>query len=184
MSVAPASVVETGLPGVLVVERPTHADERGFFREIERRHDLEQTVNHRIIDAQWNHSRSARRVLRGIHVATWNKCIYVVRGNAQVVIVDLRPESPTFGAHESLIVGEQRRAAVFVPAGCGNSYLALSGSVDFMYSVDAEWYPNGEFGIAWDDPDLRIKWKVRQPFLSEKDRRNPTLREVFPARFP
>lgn len=173
----------TALPGVLLVERPTYEDPRGFFREIERRADVEDAVQQALVHAQWNHSRSTRRVLRGIHVARWNKLVYVVRGAAQHVVVDARPDSPTFGQYATFLLGERQRAAVYVPAGCGNSFLTLSGVLDLMYSVDEAWYPGGEYGIAWNDPDLKIRWKTRQPLLSEKDEHNPTLRELFPARF-
>jgi dTDP-4-dehydrorhamnose 3,5-epimerase len=183
MTTTTGYVTTTAIAGVFLIERPTFSDDRGFFREIERRGELNQAVQQQIAHAQWNHSRSTRGVLRGIHVAEWNKCTYVVRGNAQVVVVDVRPDSPTFGRHESLVLGEKRRAAVYVPADCGNSFLVLNATVDFMYSVDAEWYPGGEYGIAWNDPDLGIKWKVRHPLLSDKDQQNPPLRSLFPDRF-
>jgi dTDP-4-dehydrorhamnose 3,5-epimerase len=175
--------VPTSINGVFLIERPTFADQRGFFREIERRTDLTEAVKRHISHAQWNHSRSRKGVLRGIHVARWNKCVYVVRGNAQLVVIDVRVGSETFGRHESFVIGEKRRAMVFVPAGCGNSVLALSGWVDLMYSVDEEWSLGGEFGIAWDDSDLAIRWKIRRPLLSDKDQHNPTVREVFPNQF-
>jgi dTDP-4-dehydrorhamnose 3,5-epimerase len=172
------------LPGLFLVERPVYEDPRGFFHEVERRSpDVNGPLHTRIQHAQWNHSRSQRDVLRGIHVARWNKCVYVVRGEVQVVIVDARPESPTFGRHESFVLGDSRRAMLFVPAGCGNSVLVLSDWVDLMYSVDAEWDAGGEYGIAWDDPDLAIRWQTRGPLLSDKDQRNPRLRELFPEKF-
>ncbi|MBX5491111.1 MAG: dTDP-4-dehydrorhamnose 3,5-epimerase family protein [Chloroflexi bacterium] len=174
----------TALRGVFLVERPVLADARGFFHEVERRTDLAPLVAEVPRHAQWNHSRSRRGVLRGIHVATWSKCVYVVRGRAQIVLVDARPDEPTFGHHLSLVLGERRRAALWLPPGVGNSFLALSAWVDFMYSVDAEWYPEGEFGIAWDDPDLAIPWQIDRPLLSERDQHNPTLRQRFPDRFP
>ncbi|HZU07743.1 MAG TPA: dTDP-4-dehydrorhamnose 3,5-epimerase family protein [Chloroflexota bacterium] len=176
-------IIQTPIRGLFLIERPTFYDHRGFFREVERRSDLFDGFQQPVYHAQWNHSRSRRGVLRGIHVAAWNKCIYVVRGNAQVVVPDLRRDSETFGQHVSIVIGDRRPVAVFIPAGCGNSFLALSRYVDFIYSVDQEWYEGGEFGIAWNDADLAIQWKIREPVLSEKDRRNPTLREVFPDKF-
>jgi dTDP-4-dehydrorhamnose 3,5-epimerase len=181
--VADNHIVITPIEGVALIERPVFSDDRGFFHEIERRADLESAFDRTIRHAQWNHSRSHKSVLRGIHVAQWNKCVYVVRGNAQVVICDVRKHSKTFGQHVSFVIGERRRAAVFVPAGCGNSFLALDRLVDYMYSVDAAWYPDGEFGIAWNDPDLAIDWQVKQPLVSARDRHNPLLRERFPERF-
>src|SRR5437868_2853195 len=101
-------VTPASLQGVFLVERPVHEDPRGFFHEVERRRtDVGDRLDTVIRHAQWNHSRSRRGVLRGIHVAQWNKCAYVVRGEVQVVIVDARPESPTFGRHESFLLGER-----------------------------------------------------------------------------
>lgn len=180
---ADSCITRTAIEGVVLIERPTIVDDRGFFHEIERRLELEWVLQRTLCHAQWNHSRSSKSVLRGIHVAAWNKCVYVVRGNAQVVICDLRPESQGFGQHLSLVLGEEQRAAVFVPAGCGNSFLALDKTVDYMYSVDAAWYPSGEFGIAWDDPELAIPWMCRRPILSSRDQHNALVRQQFPERF-
>lgn len=174
----------TALPGVFLIERPVYPDDRGFFHEIERRSvDVEATVDREVPHAQWSHSRSSQGVLRGIHVAPWNKCTYVARGLAQAVIVDARLQSPTFGQHAVLTLGEARWAMLFVPAGCGNAFLALSEWVDYIYSVDQAWRPEVEFGIAWNDPDLAIDWLLPEPRLSPKDRTNPTMRELFPERF-
>src|SRR6185437_2437583 len=137
-------VHSTGIPGLVVVERPTFGDERGFFREVERRPtDVDATLDQAVIHRQWNHSRSTRSVLRGIHVARWTKCIYVVRGEVQSVVADLRPDSSHFGECETFVLGESRRAMIVVPPGCGNSFLVLSDAVDYIYSVDQEWYPGG-----------------------------------------
>lgn len=178
-------VTQTSIPGLILVERPTLVDERGFFHEVERRRtDLEAVLETTLPHVQWNHARSWRGVLRGIHIAKWTKCIYVVRGEAQAVIVDLRPDSPAFGRHESFTLGDSRRALAVVPPGCGNSYLVLSDQVDYLYSVDQEWSPGGEIGVAWDDPDLGIRWQLTgPPVLSEKDARLPRVRELFPEKF-
>lgn len=178
-------VTKTTIPGVLILERPVLGDSRGFFHEVENRaEDLDAALARHVPHAQWNHARSSRGVLRGIHVAPWSKLIYVVRGNAQAVIVDLRPDSPTFGKHVSVTVGDRRRAAVFVPAGCGNSYLVKSALADYLYSVSEPYRPGAEFGVAWNDPDLNISWDLRgEPVLSAKDQTNPSVREVFPQMF-
>jgi dTDP-4-dehydrorhamnose 3,5-epimerase len=173
------------IPGLIVIERPTVSDERGFFREVERRDaDIDVALNIHVVHRQWNHSRSGKGVLRGIHSAKWTKCIYVVQGEAQAVIVDLRKDSDHFGQHEAFLVGDSRRATIVVPPECGNSFLVLSESIDYIYSVDREWYPGGEYGITWNDPDLAIDWKITGPLvLSEKDAKLPGIREVFPEKF-
>lgn len=172
------------IPGLLVVERPTADDARGFFREVERRGSVEAALDRALTHRQWNHARSTNGVLRGIHVAPWTKCVYVVRGEAQVIVVDLRPGSGAFGVHEAFVLGESRRAMVVVPPGCGLSYLVLSDVVDLTYSVDEEWRAGAEFGVTWDDPDLALPWRIQgQPILSERDRTLPRAREVFPEQY-
>ena len=121
---------------------------------------------------------------RGIHAAPWNKLIYVTRGKIQAVIVDLRKDSPTFGKHESFILGDDNRTSIFVPAQCGNAYLVLSDEADYTYLTDQEWSPNKEFGIAWDDPTLGVKWEIaEEPNLSDRDKNNPDFKSVFADKF-
>ena len=106
--------------------------------------------------------------------------IYVPRGKVQSVIVDLRKDSKTFRKHQSFIIGEDNRASLFVPKGCGNSYLVLSSEADYTYLTDQEWVPNLEYGISWDDPDLGIEWKLDgDVVLSEKDKENPSFKSLF-----
>jgi dTDP-4-dehydrorhamnose 3,5-epimerase len=174
-------VRELDLPGVLALDRPTFPDERGFFRETLRLDALERALGHPFRPVQANHARSTRGTLRGIHVAPWNKCVYVVRGTVQVVLLDARPGSPAFGRHLSLRLGEENRLKLFVPAGLGNSYLVLSEEADYVYLTDAYWAPGRELGVAWDDPDLGIAWEAARPTLSERDRHNPRLRDLFPG---
>src|SRR5262249_40793398 len=106
------------------------------------------------------------------------------RGLAQAVIVDARLQSPTFGQHAALTLGEARRAMVFVPAGGGHDLLGLSGWGGYIYSVGPAGRPEAEIGLAWNDPDLAIDWLLPEPRLSPQDLTNPTMRELFPERFP
>jgi dTDP-4-dehydrorhamnose 3,5-epimerase len=96
-----------------------------FFREVIRLSQLEAKIGTTISTKQVNHSRSTKNTLRGIHVAPWNKIIYVPHGKVQSVIVDCRKDSPTFGKYKSVVLGEENRSCVFVPKGCGNSYLGF-----------------------------------------------------------
>lgn len=165
---------------ILQIQRPTMTDDRGFFRESVRVKSIEEELGRPFSIVQANHARSTKGTLRGIHIAPWNKLIYVPRGKVQAVIVDLRKESPTFGKYESFIIGDENRTSIFVPAGCGNSYLVLSDEADYTYLTDQEWIPNAEYGIAWDDPTLAIKWELDgQSTLSERDKTNPTFKEKF-----
>lgn len=175
----------TNIERVLVVNRPLFADDRGFFKETFRKNELEEAMREKFEIVQENHSRSQRLTLRGIHAAPWNKFVYCVSGKAQVVIADLRQDSHTFGQYFSLEIGDDNRSKIFVPKGCGNSFLVLSNKADFMYLTDAYWQNGKEFGVAWDDPDLGVDWKLggEEPLLSEKDKVNPKLRELFPEKF-
>lgn len=169
------------IEGILEINRPASPDDRGFFKETVRIPHIEKILNKEFRVVQMNHSRSQKNTLRGIHVAPWNKLIYISRGIVQSVIVDLRKDSKTFGKHQSFVIGEENKASIFIPAGCGNSYLVLTEDADYTYLTDREWEPNLEYGLKWNDLDLNINWKLEQePLLSEKDKSNPGFKELFP----
>ena len=94
--------------------------------------------------------------------------------------MDFRKNSPTFGKHISIVLGEENKSCVFIPAFCGNSYLVLSEDADYVYLTNEEWSANREIGILWNDPNLKIDWMLEgEPILSEKDKNNPTLEQAF-----
>ena len=130
--------MDININGVFQFASPTHLDDRGFFKEVLRISEVNNNSKDFSI-GQINHSRSSKNTLRGIHIAPWNKIIYVPRGKVQCVIVDCRKDSPTLGKHQSFVIGEDNRSCVFVPAGCGNSYLVLSEDADYIYFTDREW---------------------------------------------
>jgi len=168
------------IEGLLEINRPSFSDNRGFFKETVRIPHVNALLSEEFKVVQVNHARSEKNSLRGIHIAPWNKLIYVPRGKVQSVIVDLRKDSKTFRKHQSFIIGEDNRASLFVPKGCGNSYLVLSSEADYTYLTDQEWVPNLEYGISWDDPDLGIEWKIDgDVVLSEKDKENPSFKSLF-----
>lgn len=178
-----SQIFQTTLPGVLLVQRQTFSDERGFFKESARIKEIEEAAGTSFDIAQMNHARSSKNTLRGIHIAPWNKLIYVTSGNVKAVIIDLRENSATFGKYESFAIGDDKRSSIFIPKGFGNSYLVLSENADYTYLTDMEWAPDKEFGIAWNDPTLNIDWGLSEPpTLSNKDQENPSLKEVFPNR--
>jgi dTDP-4-dehydrorhamnose 3,5-epimerase len=145
--------------------------------------DIENANGEKFEIKQMNHSRSVKNTLRGIHAAPWNKLIYVTHGSVKSVIVDLRPESSTFGKHETFTLGDENPASIFIPKGCGNSYLVLSEEADYTYLTDAAWEPGKEIGIVWNDVDLGIDWGTEDLLISERDKSNPTLRSAFPQKF-
>lgn len=161
--------------GLLVIKRQTFEDDRGFFREPARIKEISEALGEEFDVVQMNHARSTKNILRGIHVAPWNKMIYVPRGKVKSVIVDLRPESANFGKYEEFELGDENRISLFIPKGFGNSYLVLSDEADYIYLTDMEWAPGLEKSVAWNDPEINIDWNVEDPILSDKDKENPSL---------
>jgi dTDP-4-dehydrorhamnose 3,5-epimerase len=177
-------ITKTSLEGIFQIQRPTIGDDRGFFREPVRIRELEEASGTPFKVVQMNHARSIKNTLRGIHIAPWNKLIYVPRGKVQAVIVDLREDSATFGKYESFIIGDDNKSSIFIPKGFGNSYLVLSDEADYTYLTDQEWEPGKEYGVMWNDPDLAIKWELTgEPLVSEKDQQNPSFKTTFPHKF-
>lgn len=176
-------IEETELPGVLIINRPVFRDDRGFFRETFRKNDLENRAGMQIEFLQANHSRSPKNTLRGIHIAPWHKLTTCTNGQVQQIVVDTRPDSPTFSHYVSVNMGEENLRSVFIPAGCGNAFLVLSNIADYTYLTSDYWAPGKEKSFAWNDPSLNIKWQIEIPILSEKDKANPTLKKLFPEKF-
>lgn len=170
-------VTETALDGVLLVSLDLHRDDRGNFREVFHRAKVAEVPGlSGFHPVQQNVAVSRRGTIRGIHAEPWNKFIHVVHGEAFAAIVDLRPASTTFGALATFELGAA--TALFVPAGFGNSYQALSDDLAYSYLVDDHWREDAPYqAVAFDDPDLAIAWPILggDEIVSDKDRANPAL---------
>jgi len=177
-------VQKTSIEGLLILKRPKHEDERGFFREIFHIDEIEKTLNIEFKGVQMNHAFSRPKVLRGIHGENWNKIICPVNGQVFVVIVDIRVDSPTFGKVEEFTINDQNRIALFVSNGLANSYCVMGDkAIDYIYLVDAYYDGTDQRAIAFDDPDLAINWPIKDPLISERDKNNSSLRDLFPEKF-
>jgi len=175
---------KTSIPGLIIVERPTFPDERGHFREAFRINELEDFAGITFKPVQWNHSLSLPNVIRGLHAENWNKVIYPATGKMLSFFIDLRTDSPTFAKVEEIEFDEKNPKAVYVPQGVANSVCVIGETpVHYFYLVDKYYDGKDTFAIAWDDPDLNIKWPVKNPIISERDRNNPTIRKLFPEKF-
>jgi dTDP-4-dehydrorhamnose 3,5-epimerase len=183
------SVEKTSIPGVLIISSPVFSDERGFFHEVFRRNELQEKTGIDFNPVQWSHSMSLPGVIRAIHTEDWNKLIYPVTGILYAPIVDLRPDSTMFRKVEYITIDNTKtdspRKAIFLPkGGVGNSICAIGNEpLHYMYLVDEYWDNDKAKGVAWNDPDLNIEWPVNNPILSDRDRDNPSLRELFPNKF-
>src|SRR3989344_2049552 len=119
-------IQKTSIEGLLILKRPAFGDERGFFKEIFHLDEVEKALNIKFTGVQMNHALSKSKVLRGIHAENWNKIIYPVNGEVFVVIVDIKPDSPTFGKYEKFVINDGNRICLFISKGLANSYCVIS----------------------------------------------------------
>ena len=174
-------VIETALPGVLIIEPKVFGDQRGFFIEtfqVERYRE----VGIALPFVQDNHSRSQRGVLRGLHfqrTRPQGKLISVSRGAVYDVTVDINPDSPTCGRFVGVELSDENHRQMWVPPGYAHGLCVLSEVADVQYKCTDLYFPEDEGGLLWNDPELNIPWPVKVPQLSPKDQRNPTLRELI-----
>jgi dTDP-4-dehydrorhamnose 3,5-epimerase len=179
-------ITELPLPGVLMIESPTHRDDRGYFQEVFR-HDVLIEAG---IDVDWkqdNLSVSAKNVIRGLHyqlIRPQAKLIRVVHGAVLDVIVDIRRPSPTFGRHITIELTAKENKAVLIPAGFAHGFAVLEPDTAFFYKVSDLYLPEGDRTMLWNDPQLGIRWPIpeEEVIVSGKDRRGVRFRDaqVFP----
>jgi dTDP-4-dehydrorhamnose 3,5-epimerase len=178
------TIRKTTIPGLLVIERPIFKDKRGFFKEIFRLDALEKHTGKKFFFKQGNHSFSFPKVIRGLHAENWNKIVYLLTGKVFAAVADVRPDSKTFGKVETFVLDERNPKALFIPKGLANSVCVIGNKpAHYLYLVDAYYDGSDVTAFAWNDPDLKIKWPVKRPIISERDKNNPSLREIFPEKF-
>jgi len=182
-------VLETTIPGVLIVEPKVFGDARGFFMEIYQS-DRYAGSGIKACFVQDNLSRSSVGVLRGLHFQNPNpqgKLVTVLRGAVLDVAVDVRVGSPTFGKHVAVELSAENRRQFWVPRGFAHGFLVLSEIADLFYKCDQHYAPADEHTLQWNDPALAIKWDCGQPTLSDRDknaRRLSQLNGVLPPYEP
>lgn len=164
-------VVETSLPGVLIIEPAVHRDARGFFLESyhERRY-AEAGVSARFV--QDNYSHSGKGTVRGLHAqlaAPQAKLMRVVAGAIFDVAVDIRVGSPTFGKWFGETLSSDNFKQLFIPEGFVHGFAVLSNYAEIEYKCSAFYDPADEISIRWDDPAIGITWPVASPMLSARD---------------
>jgi len=166
------------IPGVLLIEPKVFEDERGFFMETYKMPDF-VTAGIKGNFVQENHSRSTKGVLRGLHYQNppfaQGKLVRVVRGEIFDVTVDIRKGSPTWGKWVGVILSEENKNILYVPAGLAHGFCVLSEIAEVIYKTTNVYSAESEAGIIWNDEDLNIEWPVKEPVLSEKDKNLPSL---------
>jgi dTDP-4-dehydrorhamnose 3,5-epimerase len=167
--------------GLVLIKPKVFKDGRGFFVEAYKRSDFEKAgITGDFV--QDNHSRSDRDVLRGLHFQkrghAQGKIMRCVGGRILDVAVDIRKRSPSFGKWAALELSAENAHMLYVPEGFAHGFLVLSEYAEIMYKCTREYAPDSEGGIIWNDPALGIPWPVKDPLLSEKDKRNPLLKDA------
>jgi dTDP-4-dehydrorhamnose 3,5-epimerase len=172
-------VIETAIPGVLIIEPKVFGDSRGFFLEIfQATRYAEAGMPEPFV--QDNHSHSAKGVLRGLHFQKQypqGKLVYVTQGIVFDVAVDIRKDSPTFGKWVGITLSSEKHQQFYVPPGLAHGFCVVSEQADFHYKCTDYYHPEDEGSIRWDDPDIGIEWPINHPLLSTKDANAPYLKD-------
>lgn len=174
------NVIETAIPGVLIVEPEVFGDLRGFFLEtFQEVRYAQRGIRSRFM--QDNLSRSTRGVLRGLHVQNpkpQGKLVTVLRGAVLDVAVDVRVGSPTFGRHVAVELSEDNHRQLWIPRGLAHGFVVRSDSADLFYKCDELYSPADELVLRWDDPTLAIDWGCAAPRVSTRDREGRSIIEL------
>ena len=174
-------ISKTKLEGVVIIEPDVFGDNRGFFMESWNKKKMaEAGLDYDFV--QDNHSKSTvKGTLRGIHFQKGDKAqaklVRCVKGAVLDVAVDLRKNSPTFKQWVGVELSEENKKQFLIPRGFGHGFVTLTDDVEFLYKADNYYAPEADAGIRWNDPDIGIEWGIENPILSEKDKKNPFLKD-------
>lgn len=174
------------LAGLILLEPQVFGDARGFFFESYNRRAFRAATGLDVDFVQDNHSKSAKGVLRGLHYQVrqaQGRLVRVVQGEVFDVVVDLRRASPTFGRWQGLVLSAANKRQLWIPPGFAHGFLTLSDTAEFLYKTTDYYAPEYERCLAWNDPQVGIRWPLEgAPLLSAKDQQAPGLEhaEVFP----
>lgn len=175
--------IQTDITGLVLVKPNVFTDSRGYFTETYCKKDFEESG---IIAnfVQDNQSFSRKNVIRGLHFQKKNpqgKLVRALSGAVFDVVVDLRPNSKTFGKWFGIELSSQNRLQLYIPEGFAHGFQTLSDGAEFAYKCTHYYAPEDEGGIRWDDPEIGIAWQLEtggSPILSEKDSRLPWFKNI------
>ena len=173
-------VIKTDIEGVVIIEPEVFGDSRGYFMESFSQRDFERDVAP-INFVQDNRSYSRYGVVRGLHYQrepyAQSKLVSCVVGKVLDVAVDIREGSPSYGKYVAVELSAENHRQLFIPKGFAHGFAVLSDEALFEYKCDEFYHPEAECGIAWDDPNIGIDWRLPKEdiILSEKDRKYKNL---------
>lgn len=179
--------IPTKLQGCFIIEPKIIKDERGYFMESFNEDTFQKGVNQQVHFVQDNQSFSSKGVLRGLHYQTEEhaqaKLVRVLQGEVLDVAVDIRPNSPTFGQYEAVVLSRENQKQFFVPRGFAHGFLVLSETATFFYKCDNFYNKESEGGISYNDKTINVNWDfpVEELIISEKDKVQPTLENAKKA---
>lgn len=174
-------ITKTKLDGVVIIEPDVFGDNRGFFMESWNKKKMEE-VGLYYDFVQDNHSKSTvKGTLRGIHFQKGDKAqaklVRCVKGTVLDVAVDLRKNSPTFKQWVGVELSGENKKQLLIPRGFGHGFVTLTDDVEFLYKADNYYAPEADAGIRWNDSEIGVEWGAENPILSEKDKKNPFLKD-------
>jgi dTDP-4-dehydrorhamnose 3,5-epimerase len=177
----PFTFQQLAIPGLILIKARRFRDDRGFFLETYKQSAFAaQGID--VSFVQDNYSHSVHRVLRGLHYQklpqAQGKLVQVLRGEVFDVAVDIRVGSPTYGQWAGMHLSGERFQLLYIPVGFAHGFCVLSDEADFLYKVSADYAPELDAGIVWNDPDIGVEWPIADPIVSPKDARLPSLREA------
>ena len=174
------NVIETDLPGVLIIEPKVFPDARGFFVET---YNKDRYVSNGILPefVQDNLSFSTRGVLRGLHYQNphaQGKLVFVLQGEVWDVAVDVRRDSAHFGQWTAVTLSSDNKKQFYIPPGFAHGFCVLSETALFTYKCTDFYHPECDGGVRWDDPTIGIQWPIKDPILSAMDKALPLLEDL------
>lgn len=173
--------IATKLEGCFILEPKIIRDERGYFMESFNENTFQKGIGKSVHFVQDNQSYSSKGVLRGMHYQTGDhaqaKLVRVLQGEVLDVAVDLRPNSPTYGQYESVLLSSENQKQFFVPRGFAHGFLVISETATFFYKCDNFYNKESEGGLMYNDPTVNIDWQfhIDELIISEKDTIQPHL---------
>mgnify|MGYP000854733493 CR=1 FL=1 len=177
---------KTSIPDLLIIQPKIHDDDRGYFLESYKYSDFESNDLPTSF-LQQNQSKSTRGVLRGLHYQLQygqDKLVWVSQGEVMDVAVDIRKDSPTFGHYESLILNDKNHYRFYIPKGFAHGYYVLSEIAIFQYMCTDIYHPEDEYGLLWNDPDIKINWPKGNKLVSDRDKMLPSLKQIETTKLP
>ena len=169
-------IVNTKFKGLKIYKKDTFKDNRGFFRELFLNNTLKKKFPFDVM------SFSKKNVLRGLHLQfkrPQGKFVTVLRGKIFDVAVDLRRNSKTYGKYFSIVLSEKENSSLYIPEGFAHGFCSLSDNTIMHYKCTNYRDKNSEVGILWNDKDLNIRWPIKKPILSTKDKNNINFQEFI-----